>query len=403
MEFIFSKRAKTAFFVMMLIGLIAMIFGFMNDSSAHHNRFWANILINSFFFLGISLGALFFMVLQYLTEASYMIVLKRIFEAISQYLYVGACILFLFLLASIFGLNHIYHWMDSATYTEFLGDGSPNPAYDSIIAGKRPYLNQTFFIIRAFIYLSVWCWIVYEFRKRSLQEDEIGGTAIHYRNIGLACVFILFYAFTSTTSAWDWIMSIDTHWYSTLFGWYTFSGIWVSAMIMIVLLSIYLKSKGYLEVMNKSHLHDIGKWMFAVSFLWSYLWFSQFMLIWYSNLPEEVNYFITRIEHYPVMYFGMFTVNFVFPMVMLIARDAKRVIGYLVFVGILIFIGHWCDVYMMIMPGAVGGHWHFGLMEVGGFIGFLGLFLYVVFNSLTKAPLVVKNHPYLEESKHLHI
>lgn len=177
---------------------------------------------------------------------------------------------------------------------------------------------------------------------------------------------------------------------------------WVSAMIFLVLFVIYLKGKGYLPEVNQSHIHDVGKWMFAISFLWTYLWFSQFMLIWYSNIPEEVTYYIDRIEHYKWLFFGVFFTNFLFPMVILMARDAKRQIGYLIVVGCVIFIGHWFDVFLMVTPGSVG-HLEFGFGEIGMFIGFLGLFLFVVFRSLAKAPMMVKNHPFLEESKHLHI
>ncbi|MAC94797.1 MAG: quinol:cytochrome C oxidoreductase [Flavobacteriales bacterium] len=380
----------------MLIGVIAMIFGFMNDQTDHHNRFWANIFINGFFFFAISLGALFFLALQYATEASYMVVVKRVIEGTSQFIYIGAAILIVFFLAGTFHWHHIYHWMDPEVYNP------DSDHYDAIIAGKAAYLNQPFFWIRTLAYLGVWCYFAYLFRKRSLMEDELGGTKTHFKNITSAAIFLVFFAFTSSTASWDWIMSIDTHWFSTLFGWYVFSGIWVSAMIFLVLVTIYLKGKGFLPAVNKSHIHDLGKWMFAISFLWSYLWFSQFELIWYSNIPEEVTYYITRIEHFKWLFFGIFFMNFVFPMVILMARDAKRTIGYLIVVGLIIFVGHWFDVYLMVVPGTLG-ELHFGFMEIGMFLGFLGLFLYVVFNAFTKAPMMVKNHPYLEESKHLHI
>tara|TARA_B100001063_G_C16778438_1_gene568107 strand:+ start:2391 stop:3581 length:1191 start_codon:yes stop_codon:yes gene_type:complete len=396
MDFIFSKRAKITFSILMLIGVIAMIFGFMNDQTDHHNRFWANIFINGFFFFAISLGALFFLALQYATEASYMVVVKRVIEGTSQFIYIGAAILIVFFLAGTFHWHHIYHWMDPEVYNP------DSDHYDAIIAGKAAYLNQPFFWIRTLAYLGVWCYFAYLFRKRSLMEDELGGTKTHFKNITSAAIFLVFFAFTSSTASWDWIMSIDTHWFSTLFGWYVFSGIWVSAMIFLVLVTIYLKGKGFLPAVNKSHIHDLGKWMFAISFLWSYLWFSQFELIWYSNIPEEVTYYITRIEHFKWLFFGIFFMNFVFPMVILMARDAKRTIGYLIVVGLIIFVGHWFDVYLMVVPGTLG-ELHFGFMEIGMFLGFLGLFLYVVFNAFTKAPMMVKNHPYLEESKHLHI
>tara|TARA_B110000046_G_scaffold25332_3_gene24832 strand:- start:23287 stop:24549 length:1263 start_codon:yes stop_codon:yes gene_type:complete len=420
MDFIFTKRAKLTFSVLMLIGVIAMVVGYAADTSDHHNRFWANIFVNGFFYFAISLGALFFLALQYATEASYMIALKRVIEGISQYIFVGSAILIVFFAAGTFHLHHVYHWMDISVMYEFVMEatmGTPHPEYlhemsdgaiknvkyDHIIAGKSAYLNQPFFWIRTLIYIGVWCYFANLFRKRSLLEDAQGGIKIHFKNITYAAIFLVFFAFTSSTASWDWIMSIDTHWFSTLFGWYVFSGMWVSFMIVFVLMSIWLKNKGYLPNVNKSHIHDAGKWMFAISFLWTYLWFSQFMLIWYSNIPEEVTYYITRIEHYKWLFFGMFFTNFLFPMIMLISRDAKRQIGYLIVVGAIIFVGHWLDVYMMIMPGSLGGHAHLGWMELGMALGFLGLFLFVVFRAFSKAPISVVNHPFLDESNHLHI
>lgn len=409
MDFIFTKKAKLTFSILMMIGVVAMVFGFMTDESAHHGRFWANIFVNGFFYFAISLGALFFLALQYATEASYMVALKRVMEGISQYIFVGAGILIVFFLAGTFHFHHIYHWMDPDVYIPFLEDGvTPNPKYDKIIAGKAAYLNQPFFWIRTLIYLGVWCYFANLFRKRSLEEDKIGGTKLHFKNMTSSAIFLVFFAFTSSTASWDWIMSIDTHWFSTLYGWYVFSGMWVSFMIVFVMLSIWLKNKGYLPNVNKSHIHDATKWMFAISFLWTYLWFSQFMLIWYSNIPEEVTYYITRIDHYKGLFFGIFFVNFLFPMVILIARDAKRQIGYILTVGVIIFIGHWFDVYMMIVPGSMGSHGaHLSVPDyistIGMALGFLGLFLFIVFRALSKAPISVVNHPFLDESNHLHI
>lgn len=392
MDFIFTKKAKLIFSIFMLIGVVAMALGYTED----HDRFWANFFVNGFFYFAISLGALFFLALQYATEASYMVALKRVIEGISQYIFVGAGILIVFFAAGSFHLHHIYHWMDPEVFDPL------SEHYDKIIAGKAAYLNQPFFWIRTLVYLGVWCFFAYLFRKRSLEEDRIGGTKLHFKNMTSAAIFLVFFAFTSSTASWDWIMSIDTHWFSTLFGWYVFSGMWVSFMIFFVLITIWLKNKGYLPHVNKSHIHDAAKWMFAISFLWTYLWFSQFMLIWYSNIPEEVTYYITRINDFKWLFFGIFFTNFLFPMVILIARDAKRQVGYLITVGCIIFLGHWFDVYMMIIPGSIG-HAHFGFVEIGMFLGFLGLFLFVVFRAFSKAPMTVENHPFLEESKHLHI
>ena len=151
---------------------------------------------------------------------------------------------------------------------------------------------------------------------------------------------------------------------------------------------------------NDSHIHDLGKWAFAISFLWSYLWFSQFMLIWYSNIGEEVTYYMMRIEHFKVLYFTMFIINFAFPMLILMSRDAKRHAGILTFVGVVILVGHWLDVYIMISAGSLGANAKIGFLEIGMAVLVLGAFVRIILMNLTKAPLSTVNHPFLEESLH---
>lgn len=198
-------------------------------------------------------------------------------------------------------------------------------------------------------------------------------------------------------------MSIDAHWFSTLFGWYTFAGLFVSGMATMALLVLYLKKRGYMQHINENHLHDVGKFMFAFSVFWTYLWFSQFMLIWYANLPEEVVYYQTRWEYFRTLWIGNFIVNFIAPFLVLMTRDAKRKVQVLWVGGIIIICGHWLDVFLMVTPGTVGAHWHIGFVEIGTFVGYLGLFLFSTFRELSKAPLVAKNHPMLAESMHHHI
>jgi hypothetical protein len=252
------------------------------------------------------------------------------------------------------------------------------------------------------VYLATFMYGAYWYRKTSLKEDEVGGTDLHFLMYRRGALFLVFFAVFSSTLAWDWVMSLDPHWYSTLFGWYVFSGMWVTAMISAIILVMYFKSKGLMGYVNDSHVHDLGKWMFAISFLWTYLWFSQFMLIWYSDIPEEVTYFKERIEHFKIPFFGMFIVNFVFPMLMLMSRTAKRTPGLLIFVGICIFLGHWMDVTILVQPGTMH-HFSLGFMEIGTFLGFLGVFLYNTLNNISKASLYPKNHPYVDESAHHHI
>ena len=284
---------------------------------------------------------------------------------------------------------HIYTWMDPEVVS-----------HDEIIQAKVPYLNMIFFWIRTAIYLGVYALFWMGFKKRSLEEDRVGGTEIHFKNYKKGALFLVFFAVFSSMSSWDWLMSIDVHWFSTLFGWYTFSGIWVSAMVVMVMLTLYLKKQGYLPKVNDSHIHDLGKWTFAISFLWSYLWFSQYMLIWYANIGEEVTYYMMRIENFKVMYFSMFLINFAFPMLLLMSREAKRHAGILTFVGLIILIGHWLDVYIMVSAGSMGANAKIGFLEIGMAILFAGFFMRVILINLTKAPLTPVHHPFLDESLH---
>jgi len=278
-----------------------------------------------------------------------------------------------------------------------------NPNYDHVIAGKAAYFADAFFWLRTIAYLATFLIFARLFRTWSLKEDEAPNLDLHYKQYRRGALFLVFFAVFSSTLAWDWIMSIDTHWFSTLFGWYVFSGMWVSFMIFTNLSMIWLRSKGYFQEVNESHMHDLGKWMFAISMLWSYLWVSQFLLIWYSNIPEEVTYYMSRIlGDYQVPFMVMFFINFAVPFYVLIARDAKRNPRFVVPVGLLIFVAHFVDVYLLIVPGTMFDHNHFGFFEIGLFLGFLGLFMNRTFATLAKAPLISKNHPMLQESMELH-
>lgn len=393
----FSKRGKNITYALLGVGIVSTIIGCFTgcgDSEVQNTRFWANLLVNGFFFFAIGLGALFFLALQYATEAGWGTVLKRVFEAVMMFLPIGAIVLIIVFAAGTFHVHGLYHWMHD-------GVTDPNSHhYDEIIAGKSAYLNQPFFWVRTLVYLGTYMIFMLAFKKRSRQEDIEGGTRIHFINYKKGALFLVFFAVFSSTSSWDWLMSLDTHWYSTLYGWYTFAGMWVSAIIVFIMITLYLKSKSQLENVNESHLHDLGKWMFAISFLWSYLFFFQYMLIWYANIPEEVTYYQFRYENYKTIYWIMFVINFSLPMLILMSRDAKRNPKILIGIGSIIFIGHWLDVFVMVMPATMFENWQFGALEIGMFLTFLGLFIHVVLRALSKAPLAVKNHPYLEESIH---
>lgn len=399
MEFKVSSKAKLLTIVLMVVGVVftaaGVIWEWMHHSHHLGQHFMGNMLVNSFFFFAIGLGALFFLALQYATETGWYASVKRVIEAVTGFMPYGVGFMIITLLTITFMDGaHIYPWMDPATT-----DPSSHH-FDPIIEGKSAFLNKPFFWVRTLVYLGVYIIFWNGFRKRSLQEDQVGGTDLHFKNYKKGATFLVFFAVFSSTSSWDWIMSIDVHWYSTLFGWYVFAGMWCSAMIVLVTLTLYLKKHGYLPKVNENHIHDLAKWTFAISFLWSYLWFSQFMLIWYANIPEEVTYHLARIQDFKIMYFGMFIVNFAFPMLLLMSRDAKRHAGLLTFVGLIVFAGHWVDTFLMIMGGSMGKRTFIGFMEIGMALFFLGFFIRMVLVNLTKAPLTPVNHPFLDESIH---
>jgi hypothetical protein len=392
MEFQITKKAKNVTFGLIAVGLLLTIVGIATGMGDHHfkTRLMTNGLINGFFYFALGLGALFFLALQYATETGWYASVKRVIEAVAGFIPYGMGIFGIVLLAITFMDGaHIYTWMDPETV-----------AHDEMIQGKSAYLNKTFFWIRTVIYFLTYFYFLNGFKKRSLEEDRIGGTELHFKNYRQGALFLVFFAVFSSTSSWDWLMSIDVHWFSTLYGWYTFAGMWCSTMVVLVITTLYLKKLGYLKKVNDSHIHDLGKWTFATSFLWSYLWFSQFMLIWYANIGEEVTYYQMRIDNYKFMYFAMFVINFAFPMLLLMSRDAKRHAGILTIVGLIILAGHWVDVYIMVSGGSMGAQAQIGFLEVGIAIMLLGVFIYVVLNNLTKAPLTPVNHPFLDESLH---
>ena len=355
------------------------------------NKPWAAFYVAAFFFFMISLGVLAFYAIQRAAQAGWSPVLYRVMEGITAYLFPGGIVIIVILALSGMHLNHLFIWMDPEVV-----------AHDELIAGKTGYLNVPFFLVRAISFLLGWTIYRYFSRKFSLAQDQSDNISNHKKNFRISAAFLVFFIYSESVMSWDWIMSIDPHWFSTLFGWYVFASMIVSGVTTIALITIYLKSKGYLEFVNDSHIHDLGKFMFGFSVFWTYLWFSQFMLIWFSNIPEEVTYFMTRIEDYNLPFFGMVIMNFIFPLLILMNSDFKRINYFIVMAGIVIILGHYMDVYNMIMPSAVGDQWFIGVAEIGGFLFFLGLFIFIVFSELTKAPLFAKGDPFMGESERFH-
>jgi hypothetical protein len=436
----FSSKLKTFSFILMIVGVLGIGYGFYTapkttqdveamlkaeshgnhevahdaHSSEHHdakadaehkehvehvlhqlqNKPWSALYVACIFFMLIALGTLAFYAIQQVAQAGWSPVLFRVMQGITAYLLPGAIIFFILLLLTGMHFNHMFVWM---------GEGVTDPTsphYDHLIAGKAGYLNVPFWLIRAAIFLTGWNLYRYYSRKNCLAQDESDDNSYYKKNFNISAIFLVFFIVTESIMSWDWLMSLDPHWFSTLYGWYVFASFFVSGITMIAVVTIYLKSKGYLEQVNTSHIHDLVKFMFGISVFWTYLWFSQFMLIWYANIPEEVTYFKTRIELYNLPFFGAVVMNFIFPILILINTDFKRISWIIIMASIVILFGHYIDFFNMIMPATVGDRWYIGISEIASICFFGGLFIYVVFTALTKAPLVPKRNPYIEESKH---
>lgn len=355
------------------------------------NRPWAALYVSAFFFFMIALGVIAFYAIQRAAQSGWSPLLFRIMEGITAYLVPGGIIIFIILVLSVLHVNHLFVWMDPEVV-----------AHDKLLQGKSSYLNPTFFLIRAAVFLGGWIFYREYSRKLSLAQDKADNNTNFVNNFKWSAAFLVFYLVTESMMSWDWIMSLDPHWFSTLFGWYVFASMFVSGITVIAMITIYLKSKGYLQEVNNSHIHDLAKFMFGVSIFWTYLWFAQFMLIWYANIPEEVTYFVARIEDYKLPFFGMLFMNFAFPILLLMNSDYKRLNWFVAMAGIIVLSGHYLDVFNMIMPATVGDQWYIGLPEIGGLLFFGGLFVFWVFRALTKAPLQPKRNPFIEESRQFH-
>jgi hypothetical protein len=399
------------------LGLLCLAITFLTDDELH-TRFWTNYLHNTVFFLGISFMAVFILAAFTTAWAGWHTLIKRIWEAFGAFLLPGLVLMLLVIVGLLGHFHHLYHWADPAEV-----------AADPILQGKSSFLNPTWYTLGTVIIVGIWIFFAWKIRQISLDEDKNGGADFdHHRRLRIwTAAFLPIAGFSSAAVIWQWVMSIDAHWYSTLFAWYTGASWFVSTICLTILGIIFLKGQGYLENVTEEHLHDLGKYLFAFSIFWTYLWFSQFMLIWYANVGEETVYFYERRENYPVLFYGNLIINFLVPFFILMRNDTKRKYGTLVFVSIVVFFGHWWDFFQMIKPGArhtamealhhhaaeAADHAHSlgfaagftipGLLEIGTMLGFLAFFIYVVFNSLAKASLVPQNDPYLQESLHHHV
>lgn len=394
-QYKFAGTAKIISLVAIVVGIVAVALGMLSSDPIMVERTYANLLLMGYYFTCVCAAGAFFIALQLVTQSGWSAGILRIPQAMASILPIASIILLIIVGLGLYTHNLYHHW-----HADGLTD--PNsPNYDKLIAGKASYLNMPWFLGRQVIFMGLYSAFAVILAKLSYKEDLIGGLNSYKLSFKLSAIFLVIFGFTTPIWSFDTIMSLEAHWFSTMFGWYNFAAMWVSGLCVITLILIVLKKAGYMTWVNENHLHDLGNLIFGFSIFWTYVWFAQFMLIYYANIPEETVYFYKRWEpEYKPWFWLNIIINFVAPLLLLVDRNVKRKQNMMMFVAILLLLGHWLDYYIMIMPGTVDTHRGFGFIEVGTAIGFVGIFILLVMNKLSKHALAPKNHPFFDESLH---
>ncbi|MBL1410886.1 quinol:cytochrome C oxidoreductase [Sphingobacterium faecale] len=394
-QYTFAGTAKVISLVAIVLGIAAIAFGMLSSEHIIVERTYANLLLMGYYFTCVCAAGAFFVALQLVTQSAWSAGLIRIPQAMASILPIASLVLLVIVGLGLYTHNLYHHWHADG----LMDPNSPN--YDALVAGKQAFLNVPGFLIRQILFMGSYSIFAFILAKLSYNEDLEGGLTSYKKGFKLSAIFLVVFGFTTPIWSFDTIMSLEAHWFSTMFGWYNFAAMWVSGLCVITVILILLKKAGYMAWVNENHLHDLGKLIFGFSIFWTYVWFAQFMLIYYSNIPEETVYFYKRFEpEYKLWFWLSIVINFVAPLLLLVDRDLKRKQNAMLFVAILLLCGHWLDYYIMIMPGTVDTERGFGVIEVGTAIGFVGLFTFLVMNKLSKHALVPKNHPFLDESLH---
>ncbi|MFQ5627574.1 MAG: hypothetical protein ACE5I1_02340 [bacterium] len=375
-----SASTKRLLLGLMALGLIVFVAGLLTAPE----RIWPNFLIAEYYLLGLGLGGAFIIAVQYVSYAGWGTAFRRIPEAITSTLPVAGVGVFVL----IFGIHSLYEWSHSTAV-----------AGDEILQGKSAWLNQPFFIARLIGYFVLWIGLSRIIVRNSLRQDTDDDVIYTKRNVRNSVFFIILGVYTFCLASIDLLMSLQPHWYSTVFGFLNLSGMFMSGLAIVAVLLVILRRAGFAHIFTADHLHDVGRLLMSFSVFWVYMWVSQHMLIWYSNIPEETSYYVFRhFGGWGSLSFLNVVLNWLIPFVVLLPRASKRNDKIMLYIAVVVLIGHWLDLYIMVMPTAFGAEPTLGIWEIAPLAGVMALFFWATFRTLAKKKLLPVNDPYLVES-----
>ncbi|MDA7952088.1 MAG: quinol:cytochrome C oxidoreductase [Pirellulaceae bacterium] len=387
-----SGAARNIFLIAGATGVLALVCSLAltlaGDAEAR-SLFQFSYLQNLMFCLSISIGALFFVIMQHLSRAGWSVAVRRIAEILMAALLPMSILILPILVLVLSGDSTLYKW------------NKPFEELDALLQGKVGYLNANFFVIRVAIYFIVWAIVARFFFKKSLEQDQTGNKELTLKMQAISAPSTLLFALTVTFAAVDLIMTLDAHWFSTMFGVYFFAGCMTSFFSTMILLTGYLQANGKLvKSITIEHYHDYGKYLFGFVFFWSYIAFSQYMLIWYASIPEETGWFDIR-QNNGWEYISLMLIffHFMVPFLWLITKKTRRRKPLLTAAAILLLIMHWIDLYWLIIPEySHGASPHFGVIDLCNMLGILGIYIASLAKIASNCYLIPIQDPRLGES-----
>jgi hypothetical protein len=375
------------FFGVGIVGLIASFVGYFLNAE----QFFYSYLTSFTFFTSFALASMILVMIHHITKSSWGTVIRRIPETLSSNLWIWG----LFFIPILLGMSSLYQW----TNTEYV-------MKDPILLGKVPYLNEPFFVIRQFVYFGIWGFLGYKLHKVSTEMDRTNDWGLTTLLRKISAPGILIFSLTVAFASFDWLMSLDAHWFSTMFGVYFFAMSIQALFPALILTTFWLHKKGLLKnTITKSHIYDLGAWFFGFTVFYAYIAFSQFLLIYYANIPEETLWFYHRLEgSWSIITYSLIACRFIIPFVLLLNRDKKHNKTLLIVASVLILSMHLIELHWIVMPVLHHSGVALSWLDISTLIGLGGIFMGLFFRRLRNHDIVPVNDPTLADSldKHYH-